>query len=136
MSFLVDTNVVSELRKGRRCDAHVARWYGSLDDGDIYLSVLTIGELRRGIELLRPRDVSSAERLDDWLAQVVSAHTERMLPVDSSVAEVWGRLNAPDPVSVIDGLLAATAIVHDLTLATRNVGDVERTGVAYLNPFE
>ena len=136
MSFLVDTNVVSELRKGPRCDSNVARWYGSLGDGDIYLSVLTIGELRRGVELIRRRDVSSAQRLDDWLTQVVSAHAERLLPVDCSVAEVWGRLNAPDPVSVIDGLLAATAIVHDLTFATRNVGDVERTGVSYLNPFE
>lgn len=135
MSFLVDTNVVSELRKGRRCDPNVWQWYGSLADEEVFLSVLSIGELRRGVELIRRRDTRSADSLDAWLAQIVSAHAERLLPVDGNVADMWGRMSVPDPVPVIDGLIAATAMVHGLTLATRNVKDIERTGVSFVNPF-
>ncbi len=135
MSFLVDTNVVSELRKGKRCDPNVWQWYGSLADEDVFLSVLSVGELRRGIELIRRRDTRSAESLDAWIGQIVSAHGERLLPVDGRVAEMWGRICVPDPAPVVDGLLAATAMVHGLTLATRNVRDVERTGVSFVNPF-
>ena len=110
MSYLLDTNVISELRKGERCDANVARWYESLAEDEIFLSVLTIGELRRGVELIRRRDVASAERLDAWLAEVSSGHAARILPVDGIVAEMWGRLNVPDPLPVVDGLLAATSL--------------------------
>jgi len=136
LSYLIDTNVISELRKGRRCDANVARWFDSVGDEEIFLSVLTIGELRRGVELIRRRDPVSAESLDTWLAQVLSTHAGRFLPVDSSVAEQWGELNVPNPVPVVDGLLAATAIVNGLTLATRNVGNIAGTGVPCLNPFD
>ncbi len=135
MSYLVDTNVVSELRKGRRCNAGVAAWFAGLSPEDIFLSVLTLGEIRKGIEKIRRRDPKAGESLEAWFKDLVVTHSDRLLGVDRSVAEEWGRLNVPDLLPVIDGLLAATAIVHDLTLATRNVKDVERSGVDYVNPF-
>lgn len=128
--------MVSELRKGRRGDPGVWRWFSELSDDEIYLSALTIGELERGVELLRRRDLAAAEAIGAWLADLVASYGDRVLPVDLSVAREWGRLNAPDPLPVVDGLLAATARVHRLTLATRNVRDVERTGVDLLNPFD
>ncbi len=135
MSFLVDTNVVSELRKGRRANAKVRDWLRSVDEAALYLSVLVIGELRQGIEGLRRRDPSAAANLDRWLQELVQRHSDRVLPVDAAVADRWGRLNIPDPVSAVDGMLAATALVHSLTLVTRNVRDIRRTGVRYIDPF-
>ena len=135
-SYLLDTNVVSELRKGERADGNVRSWFAGLADGEIFLSVLTIGEIRRGIEGVRRRDPDSAASLDRWLAQLTEAHAERILPVDRAIAEEWGRMNVPDPLPVVDGLLAATARVLDLTLATRNVGDVEAAGIELLDPFD
>ena len=136
MRFLLDTNVVAELRKGRRASARVRSWFESLGPDDIRLSVVTIGEIRRGIESVRRRDPSAAAALERWLARLVRDHAEAMIPIDLSIAEEWGRLNVPNPLPVIDGLLAATAHVHGLTLATRNVRDVAGTGVAVVNPFE
>jgi predicted nucleic acid-binding protein len=135
VSFLVDTNVISELRKGNRCDAFVARWWSTVIAGEIFLSVLTIGEIRKGIENIRRRDAPSAVAIEKWLFGLLREHSAHILPVDLEVAEEWGRLNAPDPLPVIDSLLAATARVHGLTLVTRNVPDIERTGVASLNPW-
>lgn len=135
MSYLVDTNVISELRKGRRCDPGVASWFAEASSEEIYLSVLTVGEIRKGIENIRRRDERTAEALETWLGELVATHSERILSVDEGIAEQWGRLNVPDPLPVLDSLLAATASVHGLTLVTRNVKDVERTGVACLNPF-
>lgn len=135
MSYLVDTNVLSELRKGQRCHPGVRAWFEEVEDADLYLSVLTIGEIRRGIELIRRRDLDAAGVLASWLEELVTTHHERLLPIDRPVAEEWGRLNAPDPLPVVDGLLAATARVRDMTLVTRNVADVERTGVRCLDPF-
>ena len=135
MSYLLDTNVISELRKGERADANARAWFGRLADEEIYLSVLTIGEIRRGIESVRRRDPESATALDSWLARLSEAHRDRILPVDRTVAEEWGRMNVPDPLPVVDGLLAATAKVSDLILATRNVADVEGAGVELLDPF-
>jgi len=136
VSYLVDTNVISELRKGARADPEVRRWLESLDPDDVFLSVIVIGEIRRGIESIRRRDASAAASLDRWLKRVVSGHEGRILPVDARTADEWGRLNVPDPIPVVDGLMAATAKVHGLTLATRNVRDVKRTGVSLLNPFD
>ena len=135
MTFLLDTNVVSELRKGSRADGGVCRWFASIEDDDLHLSVLVVGELRQGVERLRLRDPTRAEQLDRWLLALIDGYAERLLPVDGRVAELWGRLNVPNPVSTVDGLLAATAIVHDLTLVTRNVKHVERTGVRLHDPF-
>lgn len=136
MSFLIDTNVISELRKRERCDPNVARWFSGCPEDEIYLSVLTIGEIRRGIENIRNRDPHAAASLDGWLQRLQAVHADRILPVDLTAAEEWGRLNVPDPIPVVDGLLAATAKVLGLTLVTRNTRDVERTGVDILNPFD
>lgn len=135
MSYLLDTNVISELRKGERADENVRAWFGGLADEEIYLSVLTIGEIRRGVESVRRRDPDSAAALDSWLARLGEAHRERILPVDRTIAEEWGRMNVPDPLPVVDGLLAATAKVAGLTFATRNVADVEGSGVELVDPF-
>ena len=134
MSWLLDTNVISEIRKGARGDPGVARWAAGRQD-DAWLSVLTVGEIRRGIELRRRKDELAARHLEIWLQGLLGSFESRILPIDDRVAEVWGRLNVPDPRSVVDTLLAATAIVHGLTLVTRNVSDVEGTGVNVLNPF-
>lgn len=136
MSWLVDTNVLSELRKGERAHVGVRAWFDAVQDDELHTSVLVLGELRRGIESLRRRDDASARRLELWLLQLVDSFGDRVLPVDAEVADRWGALNVPDPVPTVDGLLAATSLVHDLTLVTRNVRDVTRTGARILNPFD
>lgn len=136
MKFLLDTNVVSELRKQTRADTGVSRWIASIDEGDLFLSVLVVGELHQGIERLRRRDSIAARKLDRWLAILTESFAERILPIDQAVAAMWGKLNVPNPLPVIDGLLAATAIIHDITLVTRNTRDVQRTGARLLDPFE
>ena len=135
MNYLIDTNVISEVQKGDRCDAHVAAWYASIDDASLYLSVLVLGEVRKGIERVRPRDSGRARALDEWLKAVRQAFAGRILPIDDAVAEEWGRMSAGRPVATVDGLLAATAKVHRLTLATRNTADVADLGARILNPF-
>ena len=134
-AYLLDTNVLSELRKGRRADRGVSDWFAGLDDSQIFVSVLTIGELRRGVEAIRRRDREQAERFEGWLGQITNLFADRILPVDTTIAERWGRMNVPNPLPVIDGLLAATANAHGLTLATRDTAPAERSGVPVLNPF-
>jgi hypothetical protein len=136
LNYLVDTKVISELRKREKADPAVQAWFASVADEEIFLSVLTVGEIRQGVERIRRRDPTAATALDRWLDRVVDMHRDRLVPVDRLVAEEWGRMNVPDPLPVIDGLLAASAKVSGLTLATRNVADVERTGVDLFNPFE
>jgi hypothetical protein len=135
LSYLIDTNVISELRKGGRADSGVKSWFAALADEEVFLSVLTIGEIRRGIESIRRRDLEAAAALDSWLGRIYEAHRDRVVPIDRAIAEEWGRMSAPGPLPVVDGLLAATAKVSGLTLATRNVGDIMRTGVELVNPF-
>jgi toxin FitB len=136
VKFLLDTNVVSELRKQTRTNPAVSRWIASVDESDLFLSVLVVGELYQGIERLRRRDPIAARKLNRWLTVLTMSYTERILAVDQAVATLWGTLNVPDPLPVIDGLLASTALIHDLTLVTRNTSDVKRTGVRLINPFE
>jgi hypothetical protein len=136
LSFLLDTNVVSELRKGPNTHPSVLAWFAPIASDDLWLSVLVVGEIRRGIETIRRRAPRHAGVLEHWLARLLRDHDERVLSIDRAVAEAWGRLDARRTTSVIDGLLAATALVHGLTLVTRNVRDVEWTGVPCLNPFE
>ena len=135
MGFLIDTNVLSELRKGSKIDNNVREWFDAVPPDDIYLSTLVVGEVRHGIELLRRRDPKAATRLDTWLAEVQKDTGDRILPVTNEISEQWGRFGVPDPVSVIDGLMAATAMVHGHILVTRNVRDIEQTGVNFINPF-
>lgn len=134
--FLLDTNVISEVRRGGRCNAHVAAWFASVRDADLFISVVVTGEIRKGVERLRRRDLRQAEALERWLEEIMLSYADRVLPIDARVADAWGRLGAARPVPVIDGLLAATARVHDMTLVTRNASDVDDLGAAVLNPFE
>ena len=134
--YLIDTNIISEVRKGRRCDPNVAAWYRGIRDDELFLSVLVIGEIRQGIERLRPRNPRQAMALERWLEELLRAFGDRILPLDEKAAQNWGRLNAGRVFPVIDSLLAATAEAHGLTLATRNVKDIERSGVRCMNPFE
>lgn len=135
MAFLLDTNVVSELRKSKP-DPNVIAWHARSVDAEVFISVLVVGEIRRGIERVRGRDPDRARALDAWLNGLVATYRDRLLPVTAAIAEEWGRLAVAQPPPVIDGLMAATALVHRLTLVTRNVSDVARTGVPVLNPFE
>jgi predicted nucleic acid-binding protein len=136
VNYLIDTNIISEVRKGDQCNPNVAAWYSSIDDGDIYLSVLVLGEIRKGIERARPNDPAQAGALEKWLGTVTESFADRVLPVDQSIADEWGRMSAKRPVPSIDALLAATAKVHRMTLATRNLSDVANLGADVLNPFE
>lgn len=134
MTWLVDTNILSELRKGSRANEGVRAWFSDAEEADLFTSVLVLGEIRRGIESIRRRDEPSALALDQWLARLIADFGDRVLPIDADVADRWGALNVPDPIPTVDGLLAATALVHDLFLVTRNVRDVARTGVKVLDP--
>jgi predicted nucleic acid-binding protein len=136
VSYLIDTNIISEVRKGDQCNPNVAAWYASIDDADIYLSVLVLGEIRRGVERARRNDPAQARALENWLDKVVASFADRVLQVDQLVADEWGRMSAKRPVPVIDALLAATAKVHRMTLATRNLPDVADLGADVFNPFE
>ena len=133
--FLIDTNVISELRKGGRADPGVRAWFADAPPDDLYLSVLVVGELRRGIELLRKRDPVSAQHLEAWLRRLLREYEDHVLPVTQEVAELWGGLSLDKPLPPIDGLLAATAMYYDMTLVTRNLQDVERAPVSVVNPF-
>ena len=134
--MLLDTNIVSELRKGERADARVRAWFATQPEADLYLSVLVIGELRRGVERVRSKDARQAQALERWLQRLTRLHADRILPVDARVADEWGRFSVRRSASPIDVLMAATARVHQLTLVTRNTRDVAWTGVGHLNPFE
>jgi toxin FitB len=135
VAFLLDTNVVSEARRPAS-DPNVRAWLASVPDAELYVSVLVIGEVRQGIERLRRRDPARVEVFEAWLSTLLHDYGDRIVPVTAEVAEEWGRLNVPDPLPVIDGLMAATAKVRGWTLVTRNVGDLARTGVRLLNPFD
>jgi len=137
--YLLDTNVVSELRKVRAGKAHpnVAAWADSVDTADLYLSVVTVEELEIGVLLLERRDPTQGAVLRTWLDQhVLPAFDRRILPIDTAVALRGARLHVPDVRPVRDGLIAATALVHGMMVVTRNVGDFVSAGVTVLNPWE
>lgn len=134
MTYLLDTNIVSELTRSTPDPTARAR-LRELDQDQCYLSVVVLGELRRGVELKRRRDPHQAAVLDSRLAIIEDVYRSRIVPVDHEVADRWGRLMVPDPMPAFDTLLAATALVHDWTVVTRNVKDFQRTGVRLLNPF-
>ena len=136
--YLVDTNVVSEARKKTRANPGVARFFGEVTAAErsVYLSSITVGELRRGVELVRHRgDITQAERLEAWLATILTEFSDLILAFDAEAAQLWGRLRVPDPSHALDKQIAAIALVNDLTLVTRNVADFRGTGVRLRNPF-
>lgn len=132
--YLLDTNVVSELRK-RSPDVNVAAWYDGVSSIELHLSVLTLGEIRIGIERLRRRDAAQAHLLDEWLRGLFIMYSSRIVDVDAATADEWGRLNVPHQLPVIDGLLAATAKTRDWTFVSRNTTDLYASGVTILDPF-
>ncbi|MEX2605842.1 MAG: type II toxin-antitoxin system VapC family toxin [Kiritimatiellia bacterium] len=136
MGVLLDTNVISELRKGHRAHPNVIAWAERVKREPQHISVLTLGEIRQGIEQIRRKDERQAEALESWLIDVELKYNEALLPICERVAEEWGRLNALRSRPVIDGLLSATARVHGLRIATRNIRDFENAGIAVENPFE
>ena len=135
MKFLLDTNVISEIRKRDRAHPNVVHWVTRIPAEQIGTSVLVLAEIRHGIELKRRNDPEQAKSLDRWFSQMRTGLGDRVLPVDEPVAEAWALFGIPDPLPLIDGLLAATAKVHGLTLVTRNVADIATTGVSLLDPF-
>ena len=135
MKFLLDTNVISEIRKRGRAHPGVASWAAGAPADELATSVVVLAEIRRGIELVRRSDPTQAGLLDRWFAEMRSRLGDHVLPVDEAVADRWARLNVPNPLPMVDGLLAATALVHDLTLVTRNTRDFAKTGAKLLNPF-
>lgn len=134
MSYLLDTNVISEIRRGR--DPHVRAWIAAVEDVDLHISVLTLGEIRKGIRLLRGRDPAQAEVFAAWLAELHTHFADRLLSIDVRIAEEWGRLNAIAPRNTVDSLIAATGRIHNLTLVTRNTGDFAGCDVPLLNPWQ
>jgi toxin FitB len=137
--YLIDTNVVSELRKDEKADPGVRRFFQQAeeDNAELFVSVVTIGELRRGVEIIRHRgDRQQADRLDAWLETVLRDHADNILDFTSETAQMWGRLRVPHYENALDKQIAATALTHGLTLVTRNGDDFLATRVALLNPFQ
>jgi hypothetical protein len=133
--FLLDTNVLSELRKGDRADSALKSWFATVDGEDLAISVLVLGEIRLGILRVSSRDPEAAGHLNSWLGRLEAAYQDRIFAIGTEVVEVWARLNQSRPLPVIDSLQAATAVVHGLTFVTRNVRDLQGIEAPLLDPF-
>jgi predicted nucleic acid-binding protein len=137
--YLIDTNVISEARKRANANHGVIAFLQTAANSSepIFLSAISVGELRRGVELIRHRgDADQARRLEAWLASVVETFSQRILAFDADAAQVWGHLRVPDPAHALDKQIAAIALVNDLTLVTRNLSDFVGSGVKLVNPFQ
>jgi len=136
--YLLDTDVVSEIRKAGNANPGVRAFFAnaSRETFELYLSAITIGELRQGVERIRHRgDTAQAKRLERWLVQVTTTYAKAILSFDEECAQVWGRLRVPNPENLLDKQIAATALIHDLTVVTRNTTHYAPTGVRLFNPF-
>lgn len=136
--YLIDTNVISEIRKGEKANSGVRRFFNELETNksSAYISVITIGELRRGIDLIYHRgDQLQGEMLECWLEKIRKEYSHNILAVDPEVALLWGKMRVPNPQHALDKLIAATALINGLTVVTRNTKDFQQTGVQLLNPF-
>jgi predicted nucleic acid-binding protein len=135
MAYLLDTNILSELRKGASADPHVRKWARSTARERHKLSVLSLGEIRKGIEVLRRRSPDQCAAFERWLETLRTEYARDILILDEGVMEEWGRLMAKKTMPSMDGLIAATARYHNLTVATRNTSDFRNTGVKLVDPF-
>lgn len=136
--FLLDTNVVSELRKAKagKADVKVVAWAGSVPYGSLFISAITVLELEMGVLLVERRNPAQGAILREWLEKhVVPAFHDRILPIDVTVAQRCARFHIPTPTAERDALIAATALVHGMTVVTRNIGDFQPTGAPLLNPW-
>ena len=136
--YLIDTNVISEARKRAKANRGVIAFFQrvSRERSPVFISVITVGELRRGVELIRHRgDRRQAERLQTWLETLLIEHQDSILDFDQGIAQLWGRLRVPHPENALHKQIAATALIYDLTVVTRNQADFQQTGVRILNPF-
>lgn len=136
--YLIDTNVISEIRKGNKANPGVRQFFDAAiqDNAPLYISAITIGELRRGVDLIFHRgDSSQGKLLEDWLNTLLDEYQNNILGIDGEIALLWGKLRVPEPEHALDKLIAATGIIYDLTVVTRNTKDFDNTGVRLLNPF-
>jgi toxin FitB len=136
--YLIDTDVISEARKEGKANAGVRQFFADADRDNVpmYLSVVTIGEMRQGVEIIRHRgDESQARVLERWLERVIDRFEDAILSFDQETAEIWGRLRVPNRENPLDKQIAATAIINELTVVTRNIAHYAPTGVELLNPF-
>jgi predicted nucleic acid-binding protein len=134
VSFLLDTNVVSETRR-KAPDPKVVAWVSQADPSDLFISAMTLGEIAKGVALRAKQSQAQAVGLEQWLAETRTEYANRIIAIDADIAEAWGRLDAKRNLPVVDGLLAATALVRGMTLVTRNVRDVAGAGITLLNPW-
>ncbi|MFN0077472.1 MAG: type II toxin-antitoxin system VapC family toxin [Prosthecobacter sp.] len=136
MSYLLDTNIICELRRGAKCHPNVRAWAARNMDVGHYVSVITLGEIRNGIELKRLKDPARASQIEADLIQLKAEYADALLPLNEAAADIWGKLNSPQTLPTADSMIAATALVHGLTVATRNEDDFIRCGVSVVNPFK